>query len=102
MNYNAALDKYRRKPWIRPGEIVIAFEEPEVLGAIILSGTLRYHILREITKEEFLARLEANRRSPSFAAAELKMSGSRVDVSTAVDKAEPGPEYRYFYTAECI
>lgn len=100
--YKEALEYFSKRPWVCPADIVMAFTEPRAINEVLTAGTLRYRITASISRKEFLERLRANRQRPNAVAAEVGAVGSRVDVESARDKAEPGPEFTHFYAAECV
>jgi hypothetical protein len=102
MKYKDCIEDFARKPWKRPTDVVLAFEHPEPVNSVHLAGTLRYRVTKEITREEFLAQLKYNAQFPPCVAATATARASRIDVATAEDQPEPGPEFRYFYRAECV
>jgi ribosomal protein L18 len=99
--YREELERAKRRGKLPTG-VVLAFGEEQPINVVILGGHLRYRLVRAITRDEFMAQLIENRKHQECVCAEAWAEGARIEVSTAKDQPEPGPEFTHFYAAECV
>ena len=92
------LPEYRRNnPSRVPACTVIAYAEPLKPGFVVQYDRWNLVVERELTREEFMEALRANRQQPDAVTGEAELDGSRLDMDAGRDAGEPGPEYKYFY-----
>jgi hypothetical protein len=85
-----------------PKDPVIGYAEPLQIDEVFIMYGNRLRIVREISKEEFIERLNIHKTKPHHVAASADIINSKVDVENAEDKTEVPSDLKYFYQGEFI
>ena len=85
-----------------PTGIVLAFNEARAINEVLLYGSYRVRITREMTRAEFMEALRDNDRYEHSVKVETQMVGSETKFDNAVERDEPPPEFTHFYAAELL
>lgn len=94
--------EYFRKNPARTGGIVLAFPHPAAINEVLINGSLRFRITREITREEFMEQLRKNKLRDNYVSAVVPTTGAKVQAEESTEMDEPGEDFTHFYRAECI
>jgi len=97
-----SLEYFRKRPWVVPADVIMAFSEAHAVNEVLLNGPLRYRLTGEITREEFIDQLRKNKRHPNCVSAVAPGVGSTILTGEATEMDAPGEEFTHFYRAECI
>jgi hypothetical protein len=97
-----SVEYFRKKPWRVPDGVILAFSEAHPVNEVLINGTLRYRITREITREEFMEQLRKNKLQPNYSSAVAPANGAKILAAESTEMDGPDEEFTHFYRAECI